>query len=175
MQSASHLTKLYSLLLFCVLYRRALTSKDTLVQAMGNFGLDASLVEDVQRLVGPIRPQATTSVAPEEIEITHTAAGSLETADEVSEGEEDDDEWEKDSDVDEVEHMGALGDKLTNEAAEWDSLVRKHIKLPETALEKERYEFYNQIEYDSFQNIQNEDDLKNFKQARYIKCFFFFS
>jgi len=141
-----------------------LSSEEALVQSMTTFGLDAALVDDVKGLIGQIRPPAAKFELPESVEVTQTVAGSLEEGVE-GEGEVDDSAWEVDSDVDEVEKMYA-GDKLTPESPEWGQFVRKHLKVPETALEKERHSFYNQMEYNAFDKFEDEIDVTNFKQAR---------
>ena len=49
---------------------------------------------------------------------------------------------------------------------EFMAMVKKHIRLPGTDLEKERDELFSSMEYTSWQNAQDEDDLSIFKRTR---------
>lgn len=49
---------------------------------------------------------------------------------------------------------------------EWSKLVKQHVKVPKTTLDKERHSFFNQVEYNSFESAKSEDDLIRFKTLR---------
>lgn len=150
-------------------YSHVLESKEALVKEMKNHGVAESEVEDVERQLleysHELQNKASSSASSTNDSIDMSVLDDI-----LGDNKRSDHASEEDAPA-AVSTSSASNHNFSPE--EWNKLVRQHVKLPKTSLDMERHNFYNQVEYDSFESAKSEDDLIRFKTLRYVQTDFY--